>query len=121
MAPESVQDNLRNVTRRNFPRPIPHRFAAAKACEGEFRRIVGSPSRESIFACQTADIDDESSLAPFHFRDRKVTSVENTIQVRGNGVAPLQGSHFLYGLEKTDSGVVDQDVDSPQLFDAKAD
>src|SRR5690606_4065251 len=79
--------------------------------------VVGLPVL-ALLAVDRAGLHDAAPLALAHAFDHRAGDVVAGVEVGGDDVGPLLGSHLVEGGVAGDAGVVDQDLDGAEcLFD----
>jgi hypothetical protein len=97
-------------------------FERQRPREPENARLGGRVIRLSelaLLAVDRADVDDAAECALAHPFDHVAAHVEHRAEVRVDHFPPLLGAHAMQCRVARDAGVVDQDLDRPQIgFDA---
>ncbi len=84
--------------------------------ETELGGVVKGATHESVFARQTADIDDGAAAPVPEVRKGCVAAIKDPRQVRIDDLIPLLGRGLTDGTEDPQTGVVDQNVDPTGFF-----
>src|SRR5712691_4042577 len=74
-----------------------------------------------IRARQRRDVDDVAAAALFHLRNSFVTAVENAEEICFQHRAKIFRRRLFNGLEDADASVVDEDVETAEVFDGVVD